>query len=181
MPRAKRERHEAPIYDAVAEQIRESMIALGRDPDATPTRAQRRRQEKARRRIERYRRAWAAMPFAERKAWADAHLASLRRHNPQAKMPTAAELPLSYAIVRLAERASRKAARAEVKEAAEDIDEPVKSRVARVERPAPAKEAPAARAEPSKPRTRRSGPRYGTAAIRLPGGRLVAPIYDEDD
>lgn len=195
MPRAKR-RDDAPVFDRVQEEL-DAMAA--RLPDlyeglspAERKKAEARDYRKAarwQRRIDKAMAMWRAMPILDQKAWAAEYHRNDRRREQNARMPKAAELPLLYAIVTVAERdnaklakawqrASAKRAKAEARRAAEARTERTTSRATAS---APAVEAPAATAEPQKPRKRRSGPRYGVVAVRMPDGTMRTPIYDDDE
>ncbi len=144
------------------------------------------------RRMAKARAKWERMTVLEQKAWADEYLRQDRkRRGPESKPPKAAELPLLYAIIAVAERDRAKAAKAREGAKAAEVDPYATHRKAtgeeprtpRATSPSPAPEAPPADTEPprpEKPRKRRRGPAVGPIGSQA-GGVWYPPIYDEDD
>ncbi|WP_194411416.1 hypothetical protein [Microbacterium cremeum] len=189
MPRVRRQIDDGPVYDPVREELDEMRRRM---PPKTPEQVaeSERHREKFLRRLAKAEAAWRVMPVLERKAWADAYLAEERRgYNPNAQMPKQSELPGLYAVVTVCEKDNAKRAKTWKRESAKRAEaEAQRAAGAAAERatrrataPVPAPEAPAAPDEPPRRRKRRSGPRYGVVAVRMPDGTMRAPIYDDDE
>lgn len=134
---------------------------------------------------------WDRMTILERKAWSDAYYREARRQRPNAKPAPAAELPLLYAVIAIAERDRAKAAKAREGEKVAEVDPYAAHRKAtgeeprtpRATRPSPAPEAPAADTEPptaERPRRRRRGPAFGPVGQQV-DGVFYPYITDGDD
>ncbi|WP_318387246.1 hypothetical protein [Microbacterium maritypicum] len=129
---------------------------------------------------------WRRMTFAEQKAWAEAYLRDERRLDAEARMPKAADLPLLFATLTVAERVTRKhlkatAKRVAVAESTRGDAVATNARRPSATRPSPALEEPPTHDEPPKAprrRKRRSGPAFGPIGQQIDG---VFYPYDEDD
>lgn len=129
---------------------------------------------------------WRRMTFAEQKAWAEAYLRDERRLDAEARMPKAADLPLLFATLTVAERVTRKHLKATAKRVAAAASPLVDStatdsRRPSATRPSRALEEPPTHDEPPKAprrRKRRSGPAFGPIGQQIDG---VFYPYDEDD
>lgn len=198
MPRARRTSDE-PTFDPIQEELDDMRKRLG-DPFEGMSPAERkvaerrwdRRQAKWQRRIDKAVAKWHAMTVLERKAWSDEYLRQDRkRRGPESKPPKAAELPVLYAIIAIAERDRTKAAKAREAEKAAEVDPYATHRKAtgeehrtpRATRPSPAPEAPPADTEPpkpEKPRRRRRGRAFGPVGQQI-DGVFYPYITDGDD
>lgn len=198
MPRARRTSDE-PTFDPIQEELDAQIAMYDAIRLARPGMTQAKLDaEKARssakfdRRMAKALAKWERMTILERKAWADEYLRQDRkRRGPESKPPKAAELPLLFAIITIAERDRAKAAKAREAEKAAEVDPYAahrkaageEHRTARATRPSPAPEAPPADAEPpkpEKPRRRRQGPAFGPIGYQIDGVRY-SYITDGDD
>jgi hypothetical protein len=178
MPRARRVRDEV-TFDPALEQIRESLRAFGRDPDAParPWPAWDKAQAKAVK-------AWDRMTVAERLAWFSDHLSVVRRrYNEGASLPRReSDRRDLYAVAVAAQRLARKWSKLVRYVAPPSAPpRPTEPRPSGPVRPVAAIEAPPADSQPPKRRAPRKRLRAGLAFVELPDGRRIFPIRDDDD
>ncbi|AZC14565.1 hypothetical protein DT073_13365 [Microbacterium sp. ABRD28] len=136
------------------------------------------------RRLAKARRRWDRMSPTERAEWRATYLAAERERHPsvEPKLPRReAENRDLFAVTRVGDWYARRAAEESARVAQERKGQPVtpKPRPPRATPPAPATDRTPAPDEPKKRGKRRR--RVGVTAIQLPDGRLIAPIYDDDD